>query len=97
MLEKTVLVVSGDSKEVKMRKVSKLCTRCQHKKEKCRMLEGEKCIRYMPCDNTNFIQIGGVVETPPEIDEDIFSQQFINWIESMGYYFGGGISNANDD
>ena len=48
-------------------------------------------------ENTNFIHIDGVVEVPPGVDADIFSQQFINWIDSLGYYFGGGISPANDN
>ena len=70
-------------------KTSKLCATCQHKKNKCRVIDGLGCIKYLPCENTNFIHIDGVVETPPEVDEDIFTQQFINWIESLGYNFGG--------
>lgn len=80
-----------------MMKISKLCKTCQHKGGKCRVVEGGGCIKYLPLKNTNFIRIDGVVEVPPEVDTDIFSQQFINWIESLGYYFGGGISPANDD
>ena len=69
----------------------------QLRKSKCWVVEGESCIKYLPLKNTNFIHIDGVVETPPNVDEDIFAQQFINWIESLGYCFGGGISPANDD
>jgi len=61
------------------------------------MIEGEYCIKYLPCENTNFISINGVVETPPDVDEDIFLQQFISWIESLGYNFGGGISMKEDE
>jgi hypothetical protein len=61
------------------------------------MIDGAGCIKYLPFENTSFIHIDGVVEVPPGVDEDIFSQQFINWIESLGYCFGGGISPANDD
>ena len=78
-------------------KKAKMCLTCQHKKSKCWVIEGEGCIKYLPIENTNFIHIDGVVETPPGINEDIFSQQFINWIESLGYCFGGGISIADDD
>ena len=78
-------------------KTAKLCASCQHKKDRCRVLESEGCIKYLPLKNTNFIHIDGVVETPPGVNEDIFAQQFINWIESLGYYFGGGISLEKDD
>ena len=78
-------------------KTSKLCATCQHQKNKCRVIDGAGCIKNLPFENTSFIHIDGVVEVPPGVDEDIFSQQFINWIESLGYCFGGGISPANDD
>ena len=61
------------------------------------MREGEYCIKYLPCENTNLICINGVVETPPDIDDDVFMQQFINWIESLGYNFGGGVSMNEDN
>ena len=54
-------------------------------------------MKYMPPDNTNFIKMEGVVETPPHVDSDIFCQQFINWIESLGYIACVGISPYEDD
>lgn len=39
----------------------------------------------------NEITINGVVTVPKGIDADKFSDEFIEWIESKGYTFGGGI------
>ena len=80
-----------------MKKKSKTCSTCQHNNRKCWMREGEYCIKYLPCEKTNLISINGVVETSPDLDDDIFLQQFINWIESLGYNFGGGVSMNEDD
>ena len=81
----------------KMRgKKSQQCATCKNNKGYCRTSQDEKCIRFLPEANTNYIQIEGVVETPPEIDTDAFSQMFINWIESLGYFFCGGILPYNE-
>lgn len=36
------------------------------------------------------IEIGGCVEVPPETTMDEFTDAFISFIESKGWYFGGG-------
>lgn len=80
-----------------MKKKSKTCSTCQHNNLKCWMREGEYCIKYLSCENTNIININGVVETPPDIADDVLLKRFINWIESLGYNFGGGVSMNEDD
>ncbi len=70
---------------------------CQNGDEGCYSAEPEKCIRFMPTHDTNFIQIHGTVETQPEIDTDIFSQCFMNWINSMGWFFSGGIKPVENE
>lgn len=57
----------------------------------------EKCIRFLPLEGNNLTKISGVVETPPEIDGDKFSQYFINWIDSMGWHFAGAMTHYNED
>ena len=41
------------------------------------------------------ITINGVVTTPEGIDDNKFGDEFIEWLESKGYYFGGGIGPYN--
>ena len=73
------------------------CSTCKNNKGSCWTDDESKCVRYLPKENTNLIKIDGVVETPPEVDSDVFCQMFINWIESLGYAFGGGVSPLMDD
>lgn len=40
----------------------------------------------------NEISISGVVIVPENIDADRFEAEFIEWVESKGYKFGGGIA-----
>jgi hypothetical protein len=42
------------------------------------------------------IEINGCVEIPPEITMDAFTDAFIEWIESKGWYFGGGFKEIVD-
>ena len=49
----------------------------------------EACVRFLPLEGTNLTEIKGVVETPPNIDYDKFSQYFTNWVDSMGWSFCG--------
>ena len=79
------------------KKQSLQCANCKNKNGYCWSSDDSRCVRYLPETNTNFIKIDGVVETPPEIDVDKFNQMFINWIESLGYLFGGGVSPLADD
>ena len=58
---------------------------CQNGSNGCFCRKGDKCVRFLPLEGTNVIKIEGYIETQPEIDIDIFSQMFINWIESMGW------------
>lgn len=39
----------------------------------------------------NVVTIDGRVAVPKDVDADKFSTEFIQWLESKGYTFGGGI------
>ena len=43
------------------------------------------------------IQIDGIAEIDKDISNQEFTDKFIQWIESNGWYFGGGISNYKED
>jgi hypothetical protein len=47
--------------------------------------------------NYKELTINGVVSVPDAIDADKFSDEFIEWIESKGYSFGGGIGPYKDE
>lgn len=64
---------------------------CQHSNEGCYHSNPDKCIRFLSKANTNLVNIKGTVEIPSNIDVDTFEQYFHNWLESMGWYFGGTI------
>ena len=63
--------------------------KCRNGADGCWTLEPENCVRFLPIEGTNLTKINGVIETPPNIDWDKFSQYFSNWIESMGWSFCG--------
>ena len=42
------------------------------------------------------IEIQGCIEVSPEIDIDHFTDEFIKWVESRGWSFGGGFSEIID-
>lgn len=42
------------------------------------------------------IEINGCVEVPPEITMDEFCDAFIEFVESKGWYFGGGFNEIID-
>ena len=63
--------------------------KCRNGGDGCYAREPEDCVRFMPTEGTNCTEIDGIVETPPGIDYDKFSQYFTNWIESMGWSFCG--------
>lgn len=42
------------------------------------------------------IEITGCVEIPPEMSMDEFTDEFIKFIESKGWYFGGGFAEIID-
>jgi hypothetical protein len=42
------------------------------------------------------IEIRGCIEIPPEMTMDAFTDAFIEWIESKGWYFGGGLQEIVD-
>ena len=42
------------------------------------------------------IEIQGCVEVSPEVDADLFASEFIRWIESKGWRFGGGFREIVD-
>ena len=42
------------------------------------------------------IEINGCIEVPPEADFNAITNEFIQWIESKGWSFGGGFSEIVD-
>ena len=71
--------------------------KCLHGKEGCVDMRPTECVRFMPLEGNNFVKIGGIVELPPHIDAEKFDQYFLNWIESMGWFFGGMIASCDED
>lgn len=63
--------------------------KCRNGGDGCYSREPESCVRFMPTEGTNCTEIDGIVETPPDIDDDKFAQYFMNWIDSMGWSFCG--------
>ena len=41
-------------------------------------------------------EIQGCIEVSPETDIDGFTDEFIRWVESKGWYFGGGFREIVD-
>lgn len=62
---------------------------CRNGGDGCATIEPENCVRFLPLEGTNFTEINGIVETPPGVDYDKFSQYFTNWLDSMGWCFCG--------
>lgn len=42
------------------------------------------------------IEISGCIEVQPEADADQVIDEFLQWIESKGWYFGGGFREIRD-
>ena len=42
------------------------------------------------------IEINGCIEIPPEMTLDEFENGFIKWVESKGWFFGGGFREIAD-
>lgn len=42
------------------------------------------------------IEINGCIEIPPEMTLDEFENEFIKWVESKGWFFGGGFREIAD-
>jgi hypothetical protein len=59
--------------------------KCQNGGDGCFHHEPEKCVRYLPLQDTHITKINFTVETPPHIDSDAFTEMFINWLECMGW------------
>lgn len=66
--------------------------KCRNGGDDCWAREPENCVRFLPTEGTNLTSIKGVVETPPDIDDDKFIQYFTNWLDSMGWSFCGSFS-----
>lgn len=43
------------------------------------------------------IEINGCVDVPDEVTVDEFLDKFIDFIESNGWYFGGGVNEYKDE
>lgn len=46
---------------------------------------------------TKEFEICGCIETPADVDVDRISEEFIRWIESKGWFFGGGFRELKDE
>ena len=46
---------------------------------------------------TKEFEIYGCIETPADVDTDRISEEFIRWIESKGWFFGGGFRELKDE
>ena len=42
-------------------------------------------------------EIYGCIETPADMDTDRISEEFIRWIESKGWFFGGGFRDLKNE
>lgn len=71
--------------------------KCRNGDEGCFARNPANCVRFMPLDGTNLTEIDGIIETPPDVDDDKFGQYFINWIESMGWSFCGSLNKYEDE
>lgn len=71
--------------------------KCLNGGQGCWSAEPKSCVRYLPTEGTNLTEINGVIETPPNIDEDKFSQYFTNWIDSMGWCFCGSFKEYKEE
>lgn len=71
--------------------------KCRNGDEGCVETNPENCVRFMPLDETNLVEIDGTVEVPPDIDYNKFSQYFINWVHSMGWAFCGMIKRHEEE
>ena len=71
--------------------------KCRNGNDGCYAMNPASCVRFMPLKGTNLTDIKGVIETPPNVDDDKFAQYFINWTESMGWSFCGRIHKYEED
>ena len=46
---------------------------------------------------SRYIEINGVIELPDNADHDQFQNEFIDFLESKGYYFGGGTQEIDEE
>lgn len=44
-----------------------------------------------------FFKINGIIETPNEIDVDVFCDKFIDFVESNGWIYGGGFCEVDEN
>ena len=71
--------------------------KCRNGNEGCWRNDAENCVRYLPTEGTNLTDISGVVETPPNVDYDKFSQYFTNWLDAMGWCFCGSFKKYEEE
>ena len=70
--------------------------KCRNGDDGCWTMEPENCVRFLPTEGANLTEINGIVETPPEIDSEKFSQYFMNWLDAMGWSFCGSFKKAEE-
>lgn len=70
---------------------------CRNGGDGCFAIKPELCVRYLPLEGNNLTEINFIIETPPNVDSEKFSQYFSNWIECMGWSYSGIITPYTDD
>jgi hypothetical protein len=71
--------------------------KCRNGGDGCWTKEPGSCVRYLPLEGTNLTNINGIVETPPDIDDDKFTQYFMNWLDAMGWSFCGSFNKHEEE
>lgn len=78
-------LIREHGKHIVFSETDNLCGLCQNGDNGCRVSKGTSCTRFLPIEGTNLTEFKGTVETPPDIDYDVFSDLFTDWIESRGW------------
>ena len=88
--------IKGLKRKYKKR-LSEQCKDCQHLGSGCFNLDNEhKCATFLSKYKTNLTRVDMIVETNQDIDWDMLSQKFTNWISSNGWDWCGSISPYED-
>ncbi len=78
-------LIRENGKHIVFSETDNLCGICQNGGNGCRVSARASCTRFLPLEGTNLTSLNGTVETPPDINYDVFSDLFVDWIESKGW------------
>lgn len=81
----TFKLIREHGKHIVFSETDNLCGLCQNGGDGCRVSARASCTRFLPIEGTNLTSFNGTVETPPDINYDMFSDLFADWIESHGW------------